>query len=328
MKLKDNSAGRDRLNNKIRVVSVVGPTASGKTKLSVALAKHFDGEIISADSMQIYRGMTVATAKPTREEQEGIPHHLMDFLPATESYSVAKFAEDARRCIADVSGRGRLPFIVGGTGLYVDALLNNVQFMDAQRDDALTKRLHAQYEQSGIEPLLAELAGFDPQSAQRLSAERNPKRVIRAIEFYRTCGVTITEQAQRSRLEEPPYQAVKLALNFRDREKLYERINLRVDLMMQQGLLQEAQEVLGSPRSSTSAMAIGYKELAPYFRGEAALADCVEKLKRETRRYAKRQLTWFRRDKDIHWLYPDDYSSFEELYDAAVQIINKGLLYG
>ena len=316
------------MNKKIKVVSVVGPTASGKTKLSVELAKRFNGEIISADSMQIYRGMTIATAKPTKEEQQGVPHYLMDFLPADASYSVAKFTEDAKRCIEDVSGRGKLPFIVGGTGLYVDSLLGNIQFADAQRDEELTRRLTKKYEEQGIEPLLAELEVFDPLSAQRLSAERNPKRVIRAIEFYRTSGTTITEQIANSRLTEPPYQAIKLGLNFLDRQKLYERIDLRVELMMEQGLLEEAQAVLQSPRSETSAMAIGYKELSPYFKGEASLDDCIEKLKRETRRYAKRQLTWFRRDKEIQWLYADNYASFEELFDAAVQIINKGLLYG
>lgn len=316
------------MNNQINVVSVVGPTASGKTGLSVELAKHFQGEIISADSMQIYKGMTIATAKPDEAERQGIPHHLMDFLPADSTYSVAMFVEDAKRCIRDISERGKLPFIVGGTGLYVDSLLNNIQFNDEQRDEALSNQLWEEYEQKGIAPLLQQLREFDPESAERLAPERNSKRVIRAIEFYRTTGITITEQNKQSRLQQSPYHAVKIGLNFTDREKLYDRINRRVDIMLGQGLLEEAKAVLNSPLSFTSVKAIGYKELVPYIRGEAALEDCIEKLKRETRRYAKRQLTWFRRDKDIHWLYADSFCSFEELFNAAVQIINKGLAYG
>lgn len=316
------------MENQIQLVSVVGPTASGKTGLSVALAKHFHGEIVSADSMQIYRGMTIATAKPTKEEQQGIVHHLMDFLPADSEYSVAMFVEDARRCINEINGRGKLPFVVGGTGLYVDSLLNHIQFHGEHRDEALTAQLWGEFEKNGLDPLLNQLEAFDPQTAARLRIEKNPKRVIRAIEFYRTTGMTLTEQNERSRKEQSPYRAVKIGLNFRDRERLYERINLRVDCMLEQGLLQEAQAVLSSALSATSVKAIGYKELAPYFKGEATLEECIEKLKRETRRYAKRQLTWFRRDKEIHRLYVDEYDSFEELYNAAVHIINKGFLYG
>ena len=179
------------MNNPIRVVSLVGPTASGKTKLSVALAKHFDGEIISADSMQIYQGMTVATAKPDKAEQGGIPHHLMDFLPPDKTYSVAMFVQDAKRCIEEISGRGKLPFIVGGTGLYVDSLLNNIRFSDEVRDEDYSRRLREQLQSEGVEPLLALLCQVDPVSAQRLSAEKNPKRIIRALEFYHTTGKTI-----------------------------------------------------------------------------------------------------------------------------------------
>ena len=316
------------MENKIKLVSVAGPTASGKTGLSVELAKRFNGEIISADSMQIYRGMTIATAKPTLEEQQGVPHHLMDFLPADQEYSVAMFVDDARHCIEEISGRGRLPFIVGGTGLYIDSLLSNIQFHSEQRDDELTAQLWKEYEESGLDPLLEQLENFDPESAERLREGKNPKRVIRAIEFYRSTGITLTEQNERSRSEQSPYQAVKLGLNFRDREKLYDRINRRVDIMLEQGLIEEARQVMSSPLSQTSVKAIGYKELAPYLNGDAPLEECIEKLKRETRRYAKRQLTWFRRDKEINWLYVDEYDSFKELYDAAVQIINKGLLYG
>lgn len=316
------------MNQPIQVISVVGPTASGKTRLAVELAKHFNGEIISADSMQIYQGMAIATAKPTQEEMQGIPHHLIDFLPPDQTYSVALFVRDAARCIKEITARGRLPIIAGGTGLYVDSLLDHVQFSEEQRDEAYAAQLRAELLQNGVEPLLQRLWEVDAASARRLSAEKNPKRIIRALEFYHTTGTTITEQLAQSRQTPSPYRAVKLGLNFKDREKLYDRINRRVDQMLAQGLIEEAQRVLASPLSCTSVMAIGYKELMPYFQNEATLEECIEKLKRETRRYAKRQLTWFRRDKEIHWLYADEHDSFGELYAAAVQTINEGLVYG
>ena len=278
--------------------------------------------------MQIYQGMAIATAKPTQEEMQGIPHHLIDFLPPDQTYSVALFVRDAARCIEEITARGRLPIIAGGTGLYVDSLLNHVQFSEEQRDEAYAAQLREELLQNGVEPLLQRLWEVDAASARRLSAEKNPKRIIRALEFYHTTGTTITEQLAQSRQTPSPYRAVKLGLNYKDREKLYDRINRRVDQMLAQGLIEEAQRVLASPLSCTSVMAIGYKELMPYFQNEATLEECIEKLKRETRRYAKRQLTWFRRDKEIHWLYADEYDSFEELYAAAVQTINEGLVYG
>lgn len=309
------------MNEKIKVLSVVGPTASGKTRLAVELAKLFDGEIVSADSMQIYRGMQIATAKPDEAEKCGIPHHLMDFLPADKTYSVAMFVEDAGNCINDIFLRGKLPIIAGGTGLYIDSLLNNVKFSNEQRDEKLSNYLWQKYYDNGIECLLDILSEIDKQSYERLKSERNPKRIIRAIEFYETTGKTITEQIDNSRLTESPYLATKIGLNFRDREKLYDRINKRVDLMLERGLIKETERVLKSELSFTSVKAIGYKELAPYINGDMPLDQCVEKLKRETRRYAKRQLTWFRRDKDINWLYVDEMKNFDELFDKAVDII-------
>lgn len=316
------------MDNRINLVSVVGPTASGKTKLAVAIAQQLNGEIISADSMQIYRDMQIATAKPDEEERGGIPHHLMDFVNPNETYSVAMFVNDAKRCIEDIHSRGKLPIIAGGTGLYVDSLLNNIHFTEEERSSELTQALWALYEETGVDGLLAKLREFDPASAERLQEQRNPKRIIRAIELYQTTGVTMTEQLRRSRSTPSPYHAVKLGLNFRDREKLYARINQRVDNMLEQGLLEETEAVLRQPLSETSVKAIGYKELAPYFQSGAQLSDCVEKLKRETRRYAKRQITWFKRDKEINWLYADEYHSFEEIYNTAIQIIKEGLLYG
>lgn len=315
------------MSNLINVVSVVGPTASGKTKLSVELAKNFDGEIISADSMQIYKDMQIATAKPTDEEKCGIVHHLMDFVPTDETYSVANFVSDAKKCIADIHSRKKLPIIVGGTGLYVDSLLNNINFSEEKRDEKLCEELMQIYQKEGIEKLLSILGEFDPDSANRLSQQVNVKRIIRAIEFYRTTGITITEQNKKSKLVQSPYKAIKIGLNFSERQKLYDRINRRVDIMMEQGLLEEAREVLSSSLSYTSVKAIGYKELMPYFNNEKTLEECIEKLKMETRRYAKRQITWFKRDTDINWLYPDDYSCFEQLYDAAALIVKRGI-YG
>nr|WP_316611666.1 tRNA (adenosine(37)-N6)-dimethylallyltransferase MiaA [uncultured Ruminococcus sp.] len=286
------------MSEKQKIISVVGPTASGKTRLAVELAKIFDGEVISADSMQIYQGMKIATAKPDKAEMQGIPHHLMDFL-----------------------------ILAGGTGLYVDSLLRNIKFSEEERDEKLSRELWQKYEEEGIDSLLQKLSVIDLPSYERLKEGRNPKRIIRAIEFYYTTGKTITEQNEMSRLEESPYDAIKIGLGFLDRGKLYERINLRVDLMLRNGLLEEARQVLGSELSQTSVKAIGYKELMPYFEGEQSLEECIEKLKRETRRYAKRQLTWFKRDKEINWLYVEEEPNFEALLDKAVQII-KGRLYG
>lgn len=278
--------------------------------------------------MQIYKGMQIATAKPTVEEMQGIPHHLMDFLEPNQTYSVAMFVDDAKKCIEDISSRGKIPVIVGGTGLYVDSLLNNISFHESQRDTELSEKLRELYYTEGVDYLLDMLRKFDGESAERLEIEKNPKRIIRAIEFYKTTGITITEQNKNSKNEESPYSAIKLGLNFEDRQKLYDRINERVDLMVEAGLVSEAKRVFNSELSFTSVKAIGYKELFPYLKGELPLEECIEKLKQETRRYAKRQITWFKRDKEINWLYPDKAESFEQLFEQAVQITEKGLTYG
>ncbi len=313
------------MKNSIKVISVVGPTASGKTKLAIELAKKFNGEIISADSMQIYKGMQIATAKPDADEMQGIPHHLMDFLPADKTYSVAMFVKDASECIKDITSRGKLPIIAGGTGLYVDSLLKNIQFSEENRNIKLSDELREISHKYGTDKLLEILLEFDPESAKRLSKQKNAKRIIRAIEFYKTTGKTITQQIEDSQLRESPYKAIKIGLNFKNREKLYDRINRRVDIMLEKGLIDEAREVLNSYLSFTSVKAIGYKELAPYINNELSLDECIEKLKRETRRYAKRQITWFKRDTEINWLYSDEYNYFEEILDKAIEIVNKGL---
>ncbi len=322
-------AGCDFLDNKINLVSIVGPTASGKTELSVKLAKHFNGEIVSADSMQIYQGMQIATAKPSIEEMNGIKHHLMDFLPCSQTYSVAMYVKDAAKCIEDIASRGNLPFVVGGTGLYVDSLLNNINFSDDLRDEEYTDSLWQIYNNDGIDRLLEMLSEFDFQSYERLKDGKNPKRIIRAIEFYKTSGKTITEQIEQSKDNDNPYFPVKIGLNYRDRKLLYRRINDRVNAMLDNGLLEEAESVINSPLSFTSVKAIGYKELVPYFKKEKSLDECVETLKRETRRYAKRQITWFKRDAEINWLYIDEYNSKNEIYNEAKSIIERGLnIYG
>ena len=315
------------MDNSINLISVIGPTASGKTGLAVELAKHFNGEVVSADSMQIYKGMQIATAKPTIQEMQGIKHHLIDFLQPDQTYSVAMYVNDAKKCINDIHSRGKLPFVVGGTGLYVDSLLNNVKFSEEERDRKICDELNEIYKTQGVDALLDILSEFDDKSAHRLKAEKNPKRIIRAIEFYKTTGKTITEQIEKSKLEPSPYNTIKLGLNFKDRQVLYDRINKRVDLMLDNGLLDEAKKVLSNDLSQTSVKAIGYKELIPYFNCEKALEDCVENLKRETRRYVKRQITWFKRDKEINWLYVDELSP-DDLLSNAIEIISKGHLYG
>lgn len=308
--------------DKIKVLTVVGPTASGKTALAVALAKYFDGEVVSADSMQIYKEMSIATAKPDEEEKQGIVHHLMDFLPPSEVFSVADYVDKAGKIIEDIHKRGKIPIICGGTGLYVDSLLKGVKFAEEKFDPILREELNEEYKKSGIEPLLEKLKEIDFESYEKLRAERNPKRVIRALEIYFTSGIKMSEQIKNSIPDEPPYDTVKIGLKCEDRQKLYDRINLRVDLMIKQGLLEEAKEVLCKPLGATAVMAIGYKELAPYFRGEKSLDECIEHLKQETRRYAKRQLTWFGRDKDINWIFTDKCRDFDNIFQRAVDICN------
>lgn len=307
---------------KIPVVAVVGPTASGKSRLAVELALRKNGEVISADSMQIYRGMQIGTAKPTLQEMRGVPHHLIDFLEPSRPFSVANYLELASSCIAEVFARGRLPVIAGGTGLYVRSLLHNIQFTENDKDEALRAGLAQKAEREGVQILLEELRGFDPESAARIHPN-NVGRVIRAIEIYRTTGITMTEQIERSRQIPSLYHACVIGLDYKNRQTLYDRINLRVDQMMGSGLLQEAREVLSRPDSQTALQAIGYKELAPYFRGEGSLEGAVERIKQETRRYAKRQLTWFRRDAEVRWIFADEYDGFDEIAQEAVHMIEK-----
>lgn len=307
--------------NKIPVVAVVGPTASGKSDLAVEICRRFNGEAVSADSMQIYKGLDISTAKPTEEEKKGIPHYMMDFLDTKESFSVAEYQAMAGECIKDIHSRGKLPVVVGGTGLYIDTLLNNVRLTEDSFDEALRAKLIKRVEEEGIDALLTELKKIDPEYASKMHPN-NVKRIVRALEVWYSSGVTMTEQVENSKAESP-YEVLYLGLDAKERDFLYNRINLRVDIMLANGLEEEARDYLAQPDMSTSSQAIGCKELKPYFNGEMTLSEAAENLKQATRRYAKRQLTWFRRNKEIKWLFIDTFSSKSEMYEEAFDIIRE-----
>ena len=307
--------------NKTFIVVVCGPTASGKTKLAVDLAKEFNGEIISADSMQIYKGMDIASAKPTEEEKEGIPHHLMDFLDPRCGYSVADYVIEARRLISDIAARGKLPIICGGTGLYINAVVDNIEFDDTGSDPGYREELKAIAREKGNGAVLEMLREIDPESAERLH-ENNLSRVIRALEVYHLSGRTMTEIQAESRKNPSPYEPCMLMIDW-DREVLYDRINRRVDIMLEKGLLEEAREFFTHEDYVTASQAIGYKELKPYFDGEKELSECAEHLKQETRKYAKRQLTWFRKDSRISLISAEETTKYDEILKNAEKIIKK-----
>ena len=292
--------------SKPRVVAVGGPTASGKTALSVALARAFDGEIINADSMQIYKNLDVGTAKPSEEERQGIPHYLLDFLSPETPYSVADFTAAADPLIRDITARGRLPLVVGGTGLYITSLLSGMAFAPEKTDPAIRARLQARADTEGGAALYAELQRIDPDYAAQVHPNNLP-RVIRALELFEATGRRMSDQRREARPAEAPYHALCLCLTCRDRAVLYSRIDRRVDEMVENGVLDEARQVYDHRDAyRTAAQAIGYKEFFPYFEGTANLTECTERLKQTTRNYAKRQLTWFRRQNDAVWLYLDE----------------------
>ena len=288
-----------------KLVVVCGPTASGKTGLGVALAQRLGGEIISADSMQIYRGLDVGTAKVTPQETCGIPHHLIDICDPQELFSVADFVDRARGLIEEITARGRVPKVVGGTGLYISSLLAGIRFVEQPPVDGLRRRLEEQAEALGPQAMWERLNTVDPAAAAGIHPN-NVKRVLRALEIFEQTGTTMTGQVAASRPAEEPYDATVIGLRFADRQKLYDRIDARVDLMVEQGILDEARRVWrGAAQYATAAQAIGYKEFFPYFENAAPLEQCVEELKRASRRYAKRQLTWFGRMPQVQWLEPD-----------------------
>lgn len=286
---------------KPKVIVICGPTASGKTALSIELAKKIDGEIISADSMQIYEDMDIGTAKPSKEETDGVPHHLIGYVSPEERYSVARYKKDAIKKIDEVLQRGKYPIIVGGTGLYVDSLVNWVEYDDIKIDLEYRGKLEKLAEKQGLEFVYDKALQVDSEAMKKIS-KNDKKRIFRVLEIYNATGKTKTEQEIESRRKENPYNFKIFGINM-EREKLYERINLRVDIMIEQGLVQEVESIIKKYKGFPTAMqALGYKEVYEYLKGEVNEEEMIEKIKRESRRYAKRQITWFKRNENIIWL--------------------------
>lgn len=300
----------------IKALFIVGPTASGKTSLSISLAKEFNGEIICADSMQIYKGIHVASAAPDETEKDGVPHHLFEFLKLEDEYSVADYVKAAKGVINEVAARGNLPIIVGGTGLYVSSLLDNIEYIEQDADPVLRQELENKFDKIGAEAMLSQLKEFDPESAARLHPN-NRRRIIRAFEVYLQTGKTITEQNVLSRQNPSDIEPLVIGITYKNRELLYERINCRVDIMLSNGLFEEAKQTVGNNKKG-GFQAIGHKELYPAVIGEDTIENCSEHLKQQTRRYAKRQLTWFNRDERINWVYPDEDT---DCYNTALNLV-------
>lgn len=305
-----------------KIVVITGPTATGKTALSVELAKSLNGEIVSADSMQIYRGMDIGTAKVTPEEMQGIAHHMIDVADPAENWSVARYVAAADKCCEDILSRRKLPIIVGGTGLYIDSLIAGREFAGDDSDEKIRNRLLAEYDELGGEEMLKRLASFDPERAAKLHPS-DKKRITRAIEVFEITGQTITQHDEETKKLPPKYGAAKIALSFSDREALYARIDSRVDKMLEAGLWNEVRSLLASgvPEKCTAMQAIGYKEVVAALRGECSEAEAIEAIKRESRRYSKRQLTWLRRDKDLHWILWDAAPDFEAARQNSTNFI-------
>ena len=306
--------------SKPRVLAVAGPTASGKTWLGVQLAKIYGGEVISADSMQIYKGMDIASAKPAKEEMQGIPHHLIDFIDRDVSFSAADYVRLAKEKIAEVLSRGKLPIIVGGTGLYIDSLLENVKFSDGGSDEKYRKELYDFAVKEGNEALYAKLSEADPEAAETIHPN-NLVRVVRALEVIHVTGRKFSDLKKESRLVESPYDSLILGLNFENRQTLYNRIDLRVDEMMKNGLLKEAEELWRQGSMKTAANAIGFKDFIPFFENRMPLEACIDKIKQETRRYAKRQLTWFRKNQRIQWIILGEFDKKNEILEKSKKCI-------
>lgn len=306
-----------------RLICICGPTASGKTALSVALAKQLHTEIISADSMQIYRGMDIGTAKPTAAERQGVPHHLLDVCAPGEPFSVARYVELADAAAQDVLSRGMVPIVAGGTGLYMDALIECSTFSGDETDLSVRKKYQRMAAELGNEAVHACLAKVDPEGAERLHPN-NLKRVIRALEVYEQTGMTIDAFNRLHKRPAPKYAALKIGVCPAERQTLYDRIDRRVDQMLADGLLEETKRLLDSGAlAGTAAQAIGYKELLGYLQGDAPLADCVALLKQRSRNYAKRQLTWLKRDDNIHWIYYNNGEELPAILQEATEYLQK-----
>lgn len=302
-----------------KIAVVVGPTASGKTKLAVELALAHNGEVVSADSMQIYRTLNIGTAKPTVEEMRGVPHHMLDVAEPEEDFSVARYVEMAAACVDDILARGKLPIVAGGTGLYIDSLLSGRTFAAFSAESPLRAQLQERAaKEEGRESLWRELQGIDPEAAARLHPN-DEKRVIRALEVWYQTGMTITEHNRLTQAIPPRYEALTLGLAFREREEMWRRIDRRVDEMMEQGLVEEVRGVLarGIPPACTAMQAIGYKEMVQAVRTGGDVVAAAEEVKLRSRQYAKRQLTWFRRDQTTHWHLWGSEPDFQEALRAS-----------
>ena len=304
------------------IICVVGPTASGKTALAVELAKELHGEVVSCDSMQIYKRMDIGTAKPSPEEMQGIPHHMIDICEPTEDFSVSRYTEMATPIVDDIIARGKTVIIAGGTGLYVDSLIKGNDFAPIPATGH-RERLEKQIENEGIEPLLAQLRAIDPEAAER--SQGNPRRIIRALEVYLETGETITSHNIRTQAIPPRYNPVWIGLDFTERKDLYDRIDKRVEIMLEMGLMKEITELLSSgiPERATAMQAIGYKEFVDALAGRCSIADAVAQVQQSSRRYAKRQLTWFRRNEQMHWLMRTPQTSAEEILASARQFLRE-----
>ncbi len=308
---------------KTKIAVVVGPTASGKTSLSVELAKQLNGEVISCDSMQIYKKMNIGTAKPTLDEMQGIPHHLINFVEPADEFSCADYRDIATSKITEIVSKGKLPIFCGGTGLYVDHVLNNTSFSEAGRDLEYRKQLEGEINDFGVDFVFEKLKRIDPNSAEIIHPN-NIKRVIRALEIYHVTGKTKTEWDRESQAVESPYDARVIFLDYKDREKLYERIDKRVDIMVENGLLQEVKELISEYEhlSSTALQAIGYKEIIEHLENRCSFEESIENIKKNSRNYAKRQLTWFRKKYRNNVLYVDEHDNFDEIVNIAKNIIS------
>ena len=309
-----------------KVLVICGPTATGKTKLAVELALRYDGEVVSADSMQIYRRMDIGTAKPTPEEMQGVPHHMLNVAEPQENYSVARYVEQASACVDDILARGKLPIVAGGTGLYLDSLLSGRKF--ASFAGGVRARLQQRVEQEGIQQLYDELKAVDPERAEKLHLA-DEKRILRALEIFYETGKTMTEHDAEDAKRPPRYEALTLALSFEDRAHLRARIDQRVDGMMAAGLVDEVRALIASgvPAACTAMQAIGYKELTGALRGERSLSEAVEEVKLRSRQYAKRQLTWFQRNHSTHWLLWEKYPDFPKAVHRSTEYMEEfGLL--
>ena len=302
------------------IICIAGPTASGKTSLAVELAKFTNGEVVSCDSMQIYKRMTIGTAKPVPEEMDGIPHHMIDVAEPEEDFSVSKYCCMATPIVEDILSRGKTAVIAGGTGLYMDSLIRGNDFAPFP-STGHRQRLEEKLAQVGLDNLLAELAAVDPEAAER--SQRNPRRIIRALEVFYETGETITAHNLRTQAIPPRFSPLWIGLDFEPRSELYKRIDLRVDLMLKQGLVEEIRALLdsGIPADCTAMQAIGYKEFVAAIQGHISIEEAAEAVKIASRHYAKRQLTWFRRNKNMNWLVRTPETSPEEIWEKARQLI-------